>query len=94
MSAPRTNVERQTRNHRAPLIGMGIVVAVGVLAITYWIFEEAATTEQDRVPTPPAVETAPEATGPANPGAPVQGTDSPGTTTTAPVEPGALPGTP
>lgn len=93
MSAPRTNVERQTRNHRAPLIGMGIVALVGVLAITYWIFEEAATSDQERLPTPPAVETAPDAALPTT-SAPVQGIDSPGTTTTAPTNPGTLPGTP
>lgn len=35
MSAPRTNVEKQRRNHRGPLIGMGlgILVVAGLFAI-------------------------------------------------------------
>lgn len=42
MSAPRTNIETQKRQHIAPLIGMALVVIFGVGLIVYWQFEESA----------------------------------------------------
>lgn len=42
MSAPKTNIETQKRQHVVPLIGMALVVAFGVMLIVYWQFEEAA----------------------------------------------------
>lgn len=42
MSAPQTNIEKQRRRHRGPLIGMALVVVFGVLLITWWLFEEAS----------------------------------------------------
>lgn len=67
MSAPRTNIEKQTLRHRWPLIGMAIVVAFGVLLIAYWLFEESAGTDQPAgtgVPPAADVETAPQLTAP------------------------------
>lgn len=43
MSAPQTNLEKQRRRHRGPLIGMALVAVFGVGLIAYWLFEEAAT---------------------------------------------------
>ncbi len=42
MSAPQTNLEKQRRRHRGPLIGMALVALFGVGLILYWLFEEAA----------------------------------------------------
>lgn len=45
MSAPRTNTNTQRRRHRGPLVGMAFVVLFGVSLIGYWVFEEAATSD-------------------------------------------------
>ncbi len=42
MSAPNTNIEKQARRHRGPLIGMALAVLFGVALIVYWLFEESA----------------------------------------------------
>ena len=42
MSAPKTNIETQKRQHIVPLIGMAVAVAFGVGLILWWQFEEAA----------------------------------------------------
>ena len=42
MSAPKTNVETQRRQHIVPLIGMALVVIFGVGLILYWQFEESS----------------------------------------------------
>lgn len=42
MSAPKTNIETQKRQHIAPLIGMALVVIFGVGLIIWWQFEEAS----------------------------------------------------
>jgi hypothetical protein len=42
MSAPKTNVETQKRQHIVPLVGMALVVLFGVALIVFWQFEEAA----------------------------------------------------
>ena len=42
MSPPDTNLNKQKRRHRYPLIGMAFVVLFGVGVILYWIAEEAA----------------------------------------------------
>lgn len=79
MSAPRTNMEKQTRRHRWPLIGMAAVVIFGTFLILYWVFEEAAQTEQPGATAPTgsanieeAPRVAPEASAPtpATPAAP------------------------
>ena len=70
MAAPQTDIEKQKRWHRGPLIGMALVVIFGVGLITYWLIDESANrVEPD--PTPaiqgeaaPA-EDAPTATAPA-----------------------------
>ena len=53
MSAPDTNVPKQARQHRWPLIGMIVVVAAALLGLVYWL-----TWEADRAPPPGAPETA------------------------------------
>lgn len=42
MSAPQTNIEKQQRQHRGPLIGMVVaVIAVGI-GFVWWLGHEAA----------------------------------------------------
>lgn len=41
MSAPKTNIERQTRWHRGPLIGMAVVVIFALTLLVIWLFYEA-----------------------------------------------------
>ena len=41
MSAPHTNVEKQEKQHKAPLAGMGAVVAFAIIllgALAIWVF--------------------------------------------------------
>ena len=38
MAAPDTNLERQKRWHRWPLIGIGASVAFGILMMFFWLF--------------------------------------------------------
>lgn len=71
MSAPRTNLEKQTRRHIWPLVGMAVVTLFAVLLIVFWLFEEVEDseppaqtngTEAPASPVPPEViETAPQA---------------------------------
>lgn len=42
MSAPQTNIEKQKRWHRGPLIGMALVVIFGVGLIFFWLLRESA----------------------------------------------------
>ena len=42
MSAPQTNIEKQKRWHRAPLIGMVVVVVFGVAMIFFWLMHESS----------------------------------------------------
>ncbi|WP_333816285.1 hypothetical protein [Tabrizicola sp.] len=42
MSAPKTNLETQKRQHIVPLVGMALVAIFGVGLIVYWQFEEAS----------------------------------------------------
>lgn len=42
MSAPKTNIETQKRQHIVPLIGMAVAVAFAVGIVLWWQFEEAA----------------------------------------------------
>lgn len=82
MSAPQTDMEKQTRRHRWPLIGMAVVVIFGVFLIGYWLFEEAAQTEQPEAEVPAGsadIETAPQV-------APEAGAPTP-TAPTAPAAP-------
>lgn len=48
MSAPQTNIEKQKRRHRGPLIGMGLAVLFGVVLIVYWIGKELTGSEARR----------------------------------------------
>ena len=41
MSAPQTNIEKQKRWHRGPLIGMAIVAIFGVAMLFFWLMDEA-----------------------------------------------------
>ena len=42
MAAPQTDIEKQKRWHRGPLIGMALVVVFGVGLIAYWLIDESA----------------------------------------------------
>ena len=42
MSAPQTNIEKQKRWHRGPLIGMAIVAIFGVGMLFLWMMDEAS----------------------------------------------------
>lgn len=42
MSAPQTNIEKQKRWHRGPLIGMAVVAIFGVGMIFFWLMHEAS----------------------------------------------------
>ncbi|MBJ2149802.1 hypothetical protein [Paracoccus sp. IB05] len=50
MSAPQTNLEKQTRRHWAPLLGIALAALFGVGIIVYWLGEEVS----DADPQPPA----------------------------------------
>ncbi len=53
MSAPDTNIEKQTKRHKAPLVGMGsVVVFAGILFIglLYWTFSQADAVPANTVP--------------------------------------------
>ena len=41
MSAPQTNIEKQKRWHRGPLIGMALATIFGVGMIVIWLMDEA-----------------------------------------------------
>jgi len=61
MSAPKTNIERQKRNHRGPLIGMAVALfAVGALFV---IFLGNETSPDSSLLGGGATEVAPEAVG-------------------------------
>lgn len=72
MSAPQTNIEKQKRWHRGPLIGMALVVIFGVGLMFFWLIEESANgatpgTAEDAQPddapldsAPPITETVPD----------------------------------
>lgn len=45
MSAPQTNIEKQKKRHRGPLIGMALVAIFGVGMIFFWLMDEAASTD-------------------------------------------------
>lgn len=90
MAAPQTDIEKQKRWHRGPLIGMALVVVFGVGLIAYWLIDESANrVEPDPTPAIQGQEVpadnAPAATAPAP--APVQD----GATPTAPAQPPASP---
>lgn len=60
MSAPETNVEKQKKRHRAPLVGIALAVAAGVIFMAIWLVwatEEGNTPVEDNTPAiaePPA----------------------------------------
>lgn len=41
MSAPQTNIEKQKRRHRGPLVGMVLVTIFGVAMLFFWLTGEA-----------------------------------------------------
>ena len=45
MAAPDTNLERQKRWHRWPLIGIGASVAFGILMMVLWLFGTVSESE-------------------------------------------------
>ena len=50
MSAPQTNIEKQKRWHRGPLIGMALVATFGVGMIFFWMMHEAQNDSETRAP--------------------------------------------
>ncbi|MFN4153178.1 MAG: hypothetical protein ACK4HF_00860 [Paracoccaceae bacterium] len=42
MSAPQTNIEKQKRRHRGPLVGMVVVVCAVIIGFVWWLGYEAA----------------------------------------------------
>ncbi|SMH57518.1 hypothetical protein [Maritimibacter sp. HL-12] len=43
MTPPDTNLKKQKRRHRFPLVGMAIIAVFAIGVIIYWILEEVAT---------------------------------------------------
>lgn len=54
MSAPQTDIEKQKRWHRGPLIGMALVAIFGVAMIFFWLMHESSNAG-DSGPPPEAV---------------------------------------
>ncbi|SIN86350.1 hypothetical protein [Vannielia litorea] len=52
MSAPDTNIEKQTKRHSGPLLGIALAVGVGVLAIAAWLLWAADEGNTPRDATP------------------------------------------
>ncbi|MBC7476800.1 MAG: hypothetical protein H7317_01725 [Pseudorhodobacter sp.] len=50
MSAPQTNIEKQKRWHRGPLIGMALVAIFGVGMIFFWMMHEASNDSESGAP--------------------------------------------
>ena len=65
MSAPQTNIEKQKRWHKGPLIGMAIVTLFGVAMLFIWLMSEAANGKKSGDPQPAAPQKAPAETAPA-----------------------------
>lgn len=66
MSAPHTNIEKQKRRHRGPLIGMAAVVAfVGAIFLYWLVYEARNAASPDTDPSLPTIG-APEEQGGAN----------------------------
>jgi hypothetical protein len=42
MSAPQTNINKQKRRHRGPLVGMAVVLTFVGLLLFWWLGEEAS----------------------------------------------------
>lgn len=81
MAAPQTDIEKQKRWHRGPLIGMALVVVFGVGLIAYWLIDESA----NRVEPDPT---------PAIQGQDVPADNAPAATAPAPAQDGATPTAP
>ena len=69
MSAPNTNIERQRRRHRGPLLGITLAVVFVLALFALWLTGQiGSTTAPAAVPAPAApVESAPPAAAPATP---------------------------
>lgn len=55
MSPPDTNIDKQTKRHKAPLFGMGAVVAfAGILfvALVFWTISQGETEPEPTVTAP------------------------------------------
>jgi hypothetical protein len=62
MSAPQTNIEKQKKRHKGPLIGMALAVVFGVGLIFFWLMDEAADGQSPLDPEPASeATTAPQA---------------------------------
>lgn len=74
MSAPDTNLKKQRRRHRGPLIGMAVAVTVASLLLL-WLIARTVSDAPDETadPTPPSAETS---TGLPAEGSPTGATDT------------------
>ena len=54
MSAPQTNIEKQKRWHKGPLIGIALVTLFGVSMVFIWLMGEAANGKKPGDPQPAA----------------------------------------
>ncbi|MBY6046849.1 hypothetical protein KUV47_08440 [Vannielia litorea] len=60
MSAPETNIDKQTKRHSAPLMGIALAVGAGILAIAAWLTWSADEGNTPRDATPEGGVIAPE----------------------------------
>ena len=64
MTPPDTNLQKQKKRHRGPLIGIALVVIFGFGLIAYWVVEEAAVAPgPDDAPAPRPMRRPPSAGG-------------------------------
>lgn len=59
MSAPQTDIEKQKRWHRGPLIGMALVTIFAVSLLFFWLTGEVASGKKPGDPQPAAPEMTP-----------------------------------
>lgn len=65
MSAPDTNLEKQKRWHRGPLIGMACVAIFGVGLLFFWLMHESANGDGPTKTPEPSETSVPAETAPA-----------------------------
>ncbi len=56
MTAPDTNMKKQTKRHKGPLVGMAVAVGIALILLLWLLFRTAADTPETQDAPPPAVE--------------------------------------